>query len=96
MHDGQSVHDHYLIMIKDIKELQKLEIMIDKELQVNLILQSLSYSYGQFIVNYHTNKIDFTLSELLNMLVIVEGTLKSSRGTILVVDQASSFKRKST
>ena len=41
------------------------------------------------------NKIDSTLSELLNILVIVEGTLKSSRDTVLAVKWASS-KRKSS
>ena len=46
-------------------------------------------------MNYHMNKIDSTLSELLNMLVTVEGTLKSSRDTVLTVERASS-KRKSS
>ena len=32
MHDGQSVNDHYLTMIKDIEELQKLDMNMDKEL----------------------------------------------------------------
>ena len=41
------------------------------------------------------NKIDSTLSELLNMLVIAEGTLKGSRDTVLTVERASS-KRKSS
>ena len=41
------------------------------------------------------NKIDSSLSELLNMLVTIESTLKGSRGTILTVDQAFS-KRKSS
>ena len=83
---------------------------IDKKLQVDLILQSLSDSYGQFIMNYHMNKIDATLSELLNyhmnkldaslsellnMLVTAESTLKSSRDTVLAVEQTS-FKRKSS
>ena len=71
----------------------------DKELQVDLILQSLPDSYGQFIMNYHMNKIDSTLPELLNMLVIVEDTLKSSKGTVLTVERTfpkrkSSFKKK--
>ena len=73
----QSVNDHCLTMIKDIEELQKLEMNMDKELQVDLILQSLPDSYGQFIMNYYMNKIDATLLELLNMLVTAEGTLKS-------------------
>ena len=68
---------------------------IDKELQVDLILQSLSDSHGQFIMNYHMNKIDVTLPELLNMLVTAEGTLKSSKGTVLTVEWASSKKKSS-
>ena len=31
MHDGQSVQDHYLIMIKDLEELEKLGIILDKD-----------------------------------------------------------------
>ena len=42
------------------------------------------------------NKIDSTLSELLNMLVTTEGILKSLKDTIFVVEQASTFKQKST
>ena len=91
--DRQSVNDHYLTMIKDIEELQKLRMNMDKELQVDLILQSFSDSYEQFIMNYHINKIDSTLSELLNMLVIAEGTLKNSRGTILTMEWTSSKKK---
>ena len=44
-------------------------------------------------MNYHMNKIDATLPELLNMLVTAEDTLKSSKGTVLAVERASS-KRK--
>ena len=46
MRDGQTVNDHYQTMIKDIEELQKLGMNIDKELQVDLILQFLPDSYG--------------------------------------------------
>ena len=38
MHDGQSVHDHYMTMIKDFKELEKLELTMQRELKVDLIL----------------------------------------------------------
>ena len=46
MHDGQSVNDYYLTMIKDIEELQKLKMNMDKKLWMDLILQSLSNLYG--------------------------------------------------
>ena len=43
---GQSVHDHYLTMIKDLKELQKFGLPMQKELQVNLILPFLMSLYS--------------------------------------------------
>ena len=46
-------------------------------------------------MNYHTNKIDSTLFELLNMSVTVESTLKSSKDTVLIVERTFS-KRKSS
>ena len=62
---------------------------------MDLILQSLPSSYGQFIVNYNMNKLYYKLSELLNMLVVTEGTLKSSKRSVLSVERASIPKRKS-
>ena len=41
------------------------------------------------------NKLDYTLPEWLNMLVIIEGTLKSSKRSVLSVEWASRPKRKS-
>ena len=41
MHDGQSTNDHCLTMIKDIEELEKLDVIMHKELLVDLIMQSL-------------------------------------------------------
>ena len=45
MRDGQFVNNHCLIIIKNIEELQKLGMNMDKKLQVDLILQSLPDSY---------------------------------------------------
>ena len=83
------------MLFRSIEEFQKLGMNMDKKLQVDLILQSLPNLYGQFIMNYHINKIDSTLSELLNMLVTAEGTLKNSKSMALTMVQASS-KRKSS
>ena len=94
MREEQSVHDHCMTMIKNLEELEKLELSMQRELKVDLILQSLTSSFGQFIINYHMNKLDCNLSELINMLVTIEGTLKNSRGSVLVVERAPS-KRKS-
>ena len=96
MCEGQSVHEHYITVIKDIEELRKLGLEIQKELQMDLILQSLTSSYSQFIINFYMNKFDCIIFELVNMLVTTEGILKSSRGIDLTVEWTSSFKRKFT
>ena len=95
MHKGQSVHEHCMSMIKDIEELGKLGLEIQKKMQMDLMLQSLTSLYSQFIINFHMNKLDCIIPELVNMLVTTEGTLKSSRGTVLAVERTSS-KKKST
>ena len=72
MHEGQLIHEYCMTVIKDIEELEKLELEMQKELQMNLILQSLMSSYSQFIINFHMNKLDYTIFELVNMLVIMK------------------------
>ena len=58
MRDGQSVQDHCLTMIKDLEELEKLgTTILDKDFQIDVILQSLSDAYGQFIMNFHIHKM---------------------------------------
>ena len=49
MHEGQLVHDHCMTMIKDLEELEKLGLTMQKELKVDLILQSLTSSFGYFL-----------------------------------------------
>ena len=71
MHDGQLVQDHCMTMIKDLKVLKKLGLTVQRELKVDLILQFLTSSFEQFIVNYHINKLDYNLSELVNMLSLL-------------------------
>ena len=46
MRDGKSVYDRYLIMIKDIKEPKRLDMIMHKELLIDLILRSLISLYG--------------------------------------------------
>ena len=59
-------------MIEDIKELEKLDMTIQKELVVDMILQSLTILYGQFMVNYHMNNHYSILSKFVNILVTKE------------------------
>ncbi|XP_020082582.1 uncharacterized protein LOC109706190 [Ananas comosus] len=95
MFDGQSVNHHCLKMIEDIEELPKLGLRMDADLQTDLILQSLPDSFSQFIMNFQMNKIQCTLSELLNMLVTAEGTIKGNNGVDLAMEGFILNKRKS-
>ena len=58
MREGQLVHEHCITVIKDIKEVEKLGLNMQKKLQMDLILQSLISLYSQFIINFHMNKLD--------------------------------------
>ena len=46
MRDGQPVYDRYLIMIKDIMEPKRLDMIMHEELLMDLILQSMISLYG--------------------------------------------------
>ena len=86
MYEEQFVHEHSMIVIKDIKELGKLRLEMQKKLQMDLNLQSLTSSYSQFIIIFHMNTLNCTIPKLVDMLVTTEGTLKSSRGTTFAVE----------
>ena len=91
MHDGQSVQDHYLMMIKNLEELKKLGVKLDQDLQIDIdiILQSLTDACGKFIMNYHMHKLQNTLAELIKMLVPAKLSMKGSKGSVLAVEQTS-------
>ncbi|XP_068339046.1 uncharacterized protein [Pyrus communis] len=72
---GAPVHQHVLKMIGFIEQLENLGTPLDGELAQDFILASLPDSFSQFVMNYNMNKMDHTLSELLNMLVTAEKTM---------------------
>ena len=84
MHDGQLIQDHCLIMIKDLKKLEKLGVKLDQDLHNDIILQFLTDAYGQFIKNYHMYKLQNTLAERMNMLATAELSMKDSKSSILL------------
>ena len=92
MAEGSSVSAHVLKMIGLIEKLADLGHIFDNELSIDLILQSLPDSYSQFIMNFNMNKLECSLTELLNMLKTAEPTIKKEKGTIMLV--AGSKKKK--
>ena len=78
MAEGSSVREHCLTMISNLNTLEVLGADIDKESQVDIILQSLPESFKEFRLNYNMNKKIYSLSELMNELVAAEGILGTS------------------
>ena len=79
MSEGSSVQAHVLRMIDLITRLGQLGFFMDSELNQDLILQSLPDSFSQFVLNYHMNKLNISLPELLNMLKTAESHSKGDK-----------------
>ena len=71
----EDVGVHVNSMIRAIEELESLDFIMDSHLQLDMILLSLPKSFGQTIANFHMNKIECTLAELLNILVTAQKAL---------------------
>ncbi|KAL5752225.1 hypothetical protein ACOSP7_022413 [Xanthoceras sorbifolium] len=52
---------------------------IDEPSQVSIILTTLSKSFDQFKINYGMNKLQFSLTQLLNELATFEALTKDSK-----------------
>ena len=82
-------------MICSIEELQSLYFTMNAQLQINLILQSLSESFGQTIANFHMNKIEYNFAKLLNMRVMVQKAIHNEKGKeVALIDYSSGTKKK--
>ncbi|XP_019228264.1 PREDICTED: uncharacterized protein LOC109209450 [Nicotiana attenuata] len=69
--------------------------MIDKESQVEMVLQTLPDSFQQFHLNYDMNKMDLLLAKLLNELQAAESIIKQQYPIMaLNVEKASVSKLK--
>ncbi|XP_070039395.1 uncharacterized protein [Nicotiana tomentosiformis] len=76
MVEGSYVMDHVQMVISLLNELKVLGANIDKDTQVDMILQTLPDSFQQFRLNYNMNKMDLSLAKLLNELQSAETIIK--------------------
>ena len=68
---------------------------MDFHLKLDLILQSLLESFGQTVANFHMNKIECTLVELLNMLVMAQKAIQRSKGkAVALIAYSNKTKKK--
>nr|XP_016505196.1 PREDICTED: uncharacterized protein LOC107823117 [Nicotiana tabacum] len=77
---GNSLVGHYVNhMINLIEELEKLGCKLGKEISQDLILQPLSESFSQFVINFNMHKMDCDLHEMLNILIDYENQIASEK-----------------
>ncbi|KAK1642288.1 hypothetical protein QYE76_060093 [Lolium multiflorum] len=75
------------------KKLQDLGITIPNALGIHRVLQSLSPSYKNFVMNYNMQCMNKTLPELLSMLKTAEVEIKKEH-QVLMVNKTTSFKKR--
>ena len=73
---GGRVKDHYLAMISYISRAEVMGAKLQKEMKIDLILQSLPKHFNQFKVNYNMHKMDLTPVQLIHELESPEQSLK--------------------
>ena len=74
---GGRVKDHCLAMISHISRAEVMGAKLQKEMKIDLILQSLPKHFNQFKVNYNMHKMDLTPVQLMHELESAEQSLKS-------------------
>jgi hypothetical protein len=80
-------------MMGYIEILDKLGCELKDDLATEVILQSLPTSYEPFIMNFHMNDIEKTMTELYGMLKIAEDSIKRNPNHVMMV-QKEKKKRK--
>ena len=63
---GGNVRDHYLKMMEHISTAEVMGAKLDQEMKIDMILESLPNSFGQFKMNYNMNKLKLTPFELMH------------------------------
>ena len=74
--NGGRVKDHCLAMISHISRAEVIGAKLQKEMKIDLILQSLPKHFNQFKVNYNMHKMDLTPVQLMHELESAEQSLK--------------------
>ena len=90
---GSSVIPHVLKMKGYLDHLEKLGLLINQELAINIILQSIVDAYDGFIMNHNMHKMEKSISELHEILKTAEQNIKTTNN-VLMVQNGKDMKRK--
>ena len=89
MFEGTPVRDHMIKMIRFFNELGDLGADIDWETQNNMVLETLPPSFNHFKLNYSMNKLEWSLTELMQQLQIAETIVKGQLNVNFVSGESS-------
>ena len=78
---GGNVRDHCLKMMGHFSTAKVMGAKLDQEMKIDMILESLPNSFGQFKMNYNMNKLKLTPVELMHELESAERSLVKQRST---------------
>ncbi|KAK1649826.1 hypothetical protein QYE76_067631 [Lolium multiflorum] len=84
MEEGSSVSEHVLAMSGHAKKLDDLGIVIPNQLGIHRVLQSLSPSYKNFVMNYNMQTMNKELPELFSMLQSAEVEIRKEQEVLMV------------
>jgi hypothetical protein len=93
MTESSSLDTHMLHVTSDVEQLENLNNPLRKEFATDVILNSPSLSYSNFIINYHMLRIDKSLQELQGMLRIADGEMKKSFSTLMIQESGKRIKK---
>jgi gag-polypeptide of LTR copia-type len=96
MTEDNSLDTHMLRMTSDVEQLEKLNSPLSKEFATDVIINSLSPSYSNFIRNYHMLGMDKSLHELQGMLRITDGEMKKSFSILMIQEGGKNIKIQNT
>ncbi|XP_031282944.1 uncharacterized protein LOC116141606 [Pistacia vera] len=93
--EGMSLEEHVMKMINILGQLHAMRIEMPDTLKVDLVLQSLPPSFTPFINNYHLNRIEMKLLDLLNeMQQFYDQKRKGKRQEVVSMTSSSKTKKK--
>ncbi|VFQ80065.1 unnamed protein product [Cuscuta campestris] len=94
-YDGNSgIHEHIMMMSNMARKLKGLDMEVTEGFLVHFIMTSLPASFEAFKVNYNTQKVKWSMNELIAMCVQEEKYLKLDKPDVAYVMTANPKKRK--
>ena len=66
MKKGMKVRDHVLYVMDLLNEVEVQEVKINKDAQIDMLLETLPEAFSQFKMSYNMNEMKLTMTELMN------------------------------